>query len=99
MEIALYIAPNTCALVPFVTLTEAKAKFEPRPLNFRKRQHLTPDYLKVNPRHKVPALVVDGKVLTENVAIQAWIARTYPEAKLLPADPWQQVKEIGRAHV
>jgi len=95
MDIALYYAPNACSLVPYVTLTEAKAAFEVRPLNFRKRQHFTPEYLKVNPRHKVPALVVDGRTLTENVAIQVWIARAFPDARLLPADPWQEVKAIS----
>ena len=43
------------------TLTEAGAKFEVRPLNFRKGQHMSPEYLKINPKHKVPLLVVDGK--------------------------------------
>ncbi|HET9149448.1 MAG TPA: glutathione S-transferase N-terminal domain-containing protein [Alphaproteobacteria bacterium] len=95
MNIALYFAPNTCALAPFITLTEARVPFEARPLNFRKKQQMTAEYLAVNPRHKVPALVVDGKVLTENVAIQLWIARTFPAAKLLPFDPWEKVKAIS----
>ncbi len=56
MEIALYYAPNTCALAPYVTLTEAGADFEVRPLNFRKRQNFSPEYLKINPKHKVQAL-------------------------------------------
>ncbi len=34
MDIALYYAPITCALVPYITLTEAGAEFEVRPLNF-----------------------------------------------------------------
>src|SRR5215510_4591205 len=38
MKIALYYAPNTCALAPYITLTEAGADFEVRPLNYRKRQ-------------------------------------------------------------
>ena len=60
MELALYYAPNTCALAPYITLTEAGADFEVRPLNYRKRQNLSPEYLKINPKHKVPVLVVDG---------------------------------------
>jgi Oxidoreductase family, NAD-binding Rossmann fold/Glutathione S-transferase, N-terminal domain len=48
MEIALYYAPITCALAPYITLTEAGAKFEVRPLNFRKGQHKLPEYLKIN---------------------------------------------------
>jgi glutathione S-transferase len=69
MEIALYYAPNICALASYITLTEACADFEVRPLNLRKRQNFSPEYLKINPKHKVPAFVVDGKILTENVAI------------------------------
>ena len=95
MEIALYYAPNTCALAPYITLTEAGAAFEPRPLNFRKRQNFTPEYLRIKPKHKVPALVVDGKVLTENVAIHQWVDQTFPDAKLLPADPWDRLKAIS----
>jgi glutathione S-transferase len=51
--------------------------------------------LKINPKHKVPALVVDGKILTENVAIHQWVHRTFPDAKILPADPWNELKAIS----
>lgn len=95
MEIVLYYSPNTCALAPYITLTEARAGFEARPLNFRKRQNYSPEYLKINPKHKVPALVVDGKILTENVAIHQWVHRTFPDAKILPADPWEQLQAIS----
>jgi len=95
MEIVLYYAPNTCALAPYITLTEAGADFEVRPINNRKRQNFSPEYLKINPKHKVPTLVVDGKVLTENVAIHQWVHRTFPDAKLLPADPWDQLQAIS----
>jgi glutathione S-transferase len=76
-------------------LTEANAKFEVRPLNFRKDQHRAPDFLKINPKHKVPVLLIDGQILTESVAIQMWIARNFPGAKLLPTDPWQELKAIS----
>ena len=95
MEIILYYAPITCALAPYITLTEAGAKFEARPLNLRKDQHKSSDYLKLNPKHKVPLLIVDGKVLSESAAIQIWIARTFPQAKLLPSDPWQELQAIS----
>jgi glutathione S-transferase len=94
-KIILYYAPVTCALAPYVTLTEAKAEFETRPVNFRKGQNKTPDFLKMNPEHKVPVLVVDGKPLTQNVAIHQWVARTYPQAKILPTDPWQELQAIS----
>lgn len=95
MQLILYYAPNACSLVPYVTLTEAGASFEVRPLNFRKSQHMMAEYLQVNPKHKVPVLVIDGTPLTENVAIQSWIARNFPTAKLLPADPMQELQAIS----
>jgi glutathione S-transferase len=95
MQIILYYAPTTCALAPYITLTEAGADFEVRRLNLRKNEHNSPEYLKLNPKHKVPLLVVDGKVLSESVAIQPWIARTFPQAKLLPSDPWQELQAIS----
>ena len=81
--------------MPYVTLTAAGAPFEVHPLNFRKSQHMTPDYLRLNPKHKVPVLVIDGAPLTENVAIQIWISRHFPAAKLLPADPMQELHAIS----
>ena len=95
MKITLYYAPNACSLVPYVTLTEAEAAFEVRPLNMRKDEQRSPDYLKLNPKHKVPLLVVDGRPLSENAAIQLWIARTFPQARLLPADPWQELQAVS----
>lgn len=95
MDIVLYYAPIACSLVPYITLTEANAKFEARPVNLRKGQQNSADYLRLNPKHKVPVLVVDGQTLTENVAIQTWIARTFPAAKLLPNDPWQELRAIS----
>ena len=56
---------HTCDL----NLTEAGADFEVIPVNMGKGQQNSPDYLKLNPKHKVPVLVIDGEPLTENVVI------------------------------
>jgi glutathione S-transferase len=95
MQLTLYYAPTTCALVPYVTLTEAGAKFDVENLNTRKGATRTPEYRRLNPKGKVPVLMIDGEPLTENVAIQTWIARQFPQAQLLPADPWLQIKAIS----
>jgi len=84
MPLILYYAPISCALVPYVALTEANAQFEVRVVNVRNGAQMSADYLKLNPKHKVPVLVADGQPLTENVAILQWIARQFPEARLLP---------------
>ena len=95
MKLTLYFAPMTCALVPFVTLTEAGARFDVRAINTRTGQNRTPDFLLLNPKHKVPVLVIDGEPLTENVALQIWIHRQFPAAKLLPADPGEEIRAIS----
>ena len=95
MKLELYYAPKTCALVPYVTLTEAGADFTVHNMNSRSGALKTPEYLRLNPKHKVPVLVIDGEPLTENVAIQIFIHRHFPQAKLLPQDPKQEIKAIS----
>jgi glutathione S-transferase len=56
--------------------------------NVREKANLTPEYLALNPKGRVPALVTEQGVLTENVAILAWVAQAFPQAKLAPPDPW-----------
>jgi glutathione S-transferase len=84
MTLVLHYAPVACSLVPYVALTEAGAPFEVRAVDFSKGKHLTAEFLHLNPKHKVPVLVIDGEPLTENVAILQWIAQRYPAAQLLP---------------
>ena len=95
MTLQLYYTPVACSMVPYINLTEAQADFEVMPLNFSKGEHMSPEYLRLNPKHRVPVLMIDGEPLTENVAINLWIARTFPQAKLLPIDPKQEIKAIS----
>jgi glutathione S-transferase len=95
MMLTLYYAPMTCALVPYVTLTEAGADFDVKNVNTRKGQNMSPEFLALNPKHKVPVLIIDGEPLTENVALQIWINRQFPHAKLLPSDPKEEIRAIS----
>lgn len=83
-DIKLYMAPGTCARVPTIALEEAGVDFESVVIRFLKGEHKSPDYLALNPKGKVPTLVVDGEAITENVAIALFLAEHYPQAKLLP---------------
>lgn len=80
----LYFAPGTCARVPMIALEEISEPFETKLLAFMKGEHKSPDYLAINPSGKVPALITEHGPLTENVAILTYLARKYPEARLLP---------------
>jgi glutathione S-transferase len=80
----LYFSNGSCSLASHITLEEAGAKFEAQRINLREGEQKKPEYLKVNPKGKVPALVVDGgTVITENPAIISYVADTHPQAKLL----------------
>ena len=95
MNLTLCYAPQTCATVPFITLTEAGADFEVMNLNSRSGQLRSPEFLKLNPKHKVPLLVIDGKPLTENVAMALWMTRRFPKAGILPANADDEVQAIS----
>ena len=80
----LYFSNGSCSLASHIALEEAGAKFEAQRLNLREGEQKRPEYLAVNPKGKVPALVVDGGTITENPAIISYVADTHPQAKLLP---------------
>lgn len=85
----LFYAPGSCALASHIALEEAGADFTPVRLDFSKNEQTKPDYLAINPKGRVPALATDRGTLSENVAILAYVAQRYPEAKLAPAnDPF-----------
>ena len=82
----LYYAPGTCALASHIALEEAGAAYTTERLDFKSNQQTSPEYLKVNPKGRVPALVSDQGVLTETPALLAYIAQSFPQAKLAPLD-------------
>ncbi len=82
----LYVAPGTCALASQIALAESGLPYEVKRIRFAKNEQRSEAYLKINPKGRVPALVTDKGVLTETVAILAFIAQTVPEAGLAPLD-------------
>lgn len=92
----LYYSPGACSMASHITLEESGAKYEPKPVLLAKGEHLTPEYKKINPRSKVPALQLDnGAVITENTAILQWIGRNFPQKNLLPKDEVGQIRCIS----
>ncbi len=87
--IKLFYVPGGCSRVPHIALEEAGATFEAVLVDFSVGEQRSPDYLAINPKGRVPALVTERGVLSETPAILAWIAQTWPEARLAPLDdPW-----------
>lgn len=82
----LYYAPGTCALASHIALECAGADYQPVRLDFAKQEQRSPEYLRINPKGRVPALVSDRGVVTETPAILQYVAQTHPQAKLAPLD-------------
>jgi glutathione S-transferase len=82
----LYFAPGTVALASLIALEEAGASYTPMRLSFADNDQRSAAYLQINPKGRVPALITNDGILTETPAVLSYIARTHPEAGLLPAD-------------
>lgn len=84
MDLTLYYAPDTCARVTMIALEEAGARYDAKLISFVRGDHRSDWFRALNPRGRVPTLVVDGAPLTENIAILHWLSRTFPQAALMP---------------
>jgi len=82
----LFLAANTCALASHIALEEAGATHEIVRVDFRANEQRKPEYLAINPKGRVPALATGRGILTETPAILAFIAQSFPAARLAPLD-------------
>jgi glutathione S-transferase len=82
----LFYSPQSCALVSHIALEEAGADYQAIRVNFAAQEQRQAEYLKINPKGRVPALVTDRGILTETPAILFYIAQTHPKANLVPLD-------------
>jgi len=84
--LTLYYAPHTCALASHIALKDAGAQYELKRIDFKKSEQQSPAYLEVNPKGRVPTLATPGGLLTETPALLAYIAQSFPQARLAPLD-------------
>ncbi len=88
--LTLFYAHNTCSLASHIALEDSGAAYESKRLNFAENEQRKPEYLKINPKSRVPALVTDQGILTETPAILVYIAQSFPKANLAPVnDPFR----------
>jgi len=83
-DLILYTNPMSRGRIVRWMLEEAGASYETRVLDYGTTMK-APDYLKINPMGKVPAIVHKGVVVTETAAICAYLADVFPDAGLAPA--------------
>jgi glutathione S-transferase len=86
MVIKLFYAPHTCSLASHIALEDAAAEYATVRINFADDEQRKPAYLAINPKGRVPALVTDRGILTETPAMLAFIAQSFPQARLAPLD-------------
>jgi glutathione S-transferase len=82
--LTLYYSPGSSAMATHIALYEVGVPFEAKLTSLHKNEHRAPGYLAINPEGKVPTLMIDGRPLTEVAGTLWYLARTYPQAGLLP---------------
>ena len=77
--LTLFFCPGSSSMAPHIALHEIGVPFESRPISLARKENRDPAYLAVNPEGKVPALLVDGRLLTEVAGILFYLAKRFPE--------------------
>ena len=95
MSVKLYYAPGACSFASHIALEELGIPYETQKLDLAAGDQRKPEYLKLNPRGRVPTCVVDGNVITENVGIISYFAGGYPDRGIWPKDTWHQALAIS----
>lgn len=94
----LYYAQGACSLGIHLLLNEVGASYELIKIDMRAGDQFKPEFLAVNPKSKVPALVLgDGQVLTEWPAIALYLAATHPDHHLISSDPLVAARTLEAA--
>ena len=91
-----YMSPGTCSTGIHILLEELGLVFEAYPLNLLAGDQFKPEYLAINPRGSVPALMLpDGSALTSYRSIACWLAEAHPHSRLLPEDDEDKVQVMA----
>jgi glutathione S-transferase len=91
----LYYAPGACSFASHIALEEVGVPYETHKLDLAAGDQRSEAYLRINPRGRVPALVLDDHVLTENVGILTYLGGGYPAAGVWPKKTWDQAKLVS----
>ncbi len=92
MALTFFGTKNSCSLATHIALEEAGADYVFKKVDTAAGEQRSPEYLKINPKGRVPALATPDGVLTENVALLLYVAQTHPKARLAPSDVFQLAK-------
>lgn len=86
--LTLHYSPGACSLASHIALEEAGATYEAIWINFAEGQQQSPEFLRINPHGRVPALVTGDRVVTESIAILGYVADLFGAPGSIPrGDP------------
>ena len=88
----LYFSKGSSALAAHILLEETGADYTTQEVSIPDRKHLSPEFLKISPKGRVPVLETPKGVISENPAILEYIAATHPNSSLIPQDAFEQAK-------
>ncbi|AMV48279.1 glutathione S-transferase family protein [Paraburkholderia caribensis] len=94
-EFTLCCFPETSARATMFALEQAKASYDTRLYDIMRGDQFSLPFLQINPRGQIPVLAVDGKVLTDSVAILGYLCDRFPDAGLAPDDPFQKAEALS----
>jgi glutathione S-transferase len=91
--LTLFYAPGACSMASHIVLEESGEKYEAKRMDLAKGEQSAPEYLKIHPLGRVPALKLDdGSPLTENTAILPFLGKRFG---LWPTDPVKEAKVLS----
>lgn len=93
-RLTFYYAPTSCSLASHIALEESGLAFEANRIRLHDADSVVA-WRQTNPSGSVPALMSDGRLLTENVAILDYVARSAPAAGLSPDDAFDQARMLS----
>jgi len=91
--LTLFYAPGACSMAPHIVLEESGEKYEPKRMDLAKGEQRAPEYMKIHPLGRVPALKLDdGAPLTENTAILPYLGKRFG---MWPGDPLKEARALS----
>ena len=91
--LTLYYGPGACSMAAHIVLEESGEKYQPQRMDLAKGEQRTPEYMKIHPLGRVPALRLDsGEALSENTAILPYLGKRF---RLWPMDPAREAKALS----
>ena len=91
----LFHYPGSCSLGIQILLEEIGLPYEVEVVNLKNREQFSQEFLSINPKGKVPALLRDdGSIITEFQSIAFWLAKKHPASDLIG----QNIEEEARPY-